>query len=189
MNTLEVVKEVVAEQSREVFYIHRGITLNQVDQLIAFTQAEIDQVKLDGDGQRFMSRQQYEVWKRKRRMVYSLTDCARENGNFCGIFWAGQKELPPRTDYLETLDPKFYQHTYAFRLYGCARGQGLSHIILSTCMGDYISRLVLPLGSWLEVSGSNPAALHMDQKMGYRIVSGLNEQGRLVLARIYQESG
>ncbi len=185
MNTHEIVK-VVVEQSQESFYIHSGLTSRHVDSLIAFTRIETDPIKLDGDEYRFMSLEQYETWKQKGRAVYALTDRVDEDGNLYGIFWAGQKELPQRTDYTEYLDPKFYQHTYAFRLYGSARGKGLSHPILTICMDDYVSRLKLPVGAWLEVSGVNPAALRMDQKMGYKIVSGLNDQGRLILARTYQ---
>ncbi|MBI2597457.1 hypothetical protein HYW41_04835 [Candidatus Daviesbacteria bacterium] len=132
-----------------------------------------------------MSLEQYEAWGQKGRTTYVLTDSVDDAGDLCGIFWAGQKELPHRTDYTESLDPKFYQHTYAFRLYGPARGKGLSHAVLTVCMGDYVSRLTLPVGAWLEVNGLNPPALRMDQKMGYRVVSGLNDQGQLILARRY----
>lgn len=186
MSTPEIIKQVVAERSKESFYIHSGITPDQVDQLIAFTRAETDPIKLDGDEERFMSQQQYEIWRQKGRTIYTLTDTEDNKGNLRGIFWVGQKELPQRTDYTESLNPKFYQHTYAFRLYDSARGKGLSHIILNICMNDYVSRLTLPVGAWLEVSGLNPPALRMDQKMGYKIVSGLNNQGRLILARRYE---
>lgn len=120
MSTHEAPKEVTSEQSRETFYIHSGITSSQVDQLIAFTRAETDPIKLDGDEQRFMSLEQYETWGQKGRTIYTLTDSTDKGGNLCGIFWAGQKELPHRTDYTEPLDSEFYQHTYAFRLYGPA---------------------------------------------------------------------
>lgn len=185
MNTHEVLKEVITEKTQETFYIHSGITSSGVDQLIAFTRAEKNPINLDGDGERFMSLEQYETWRQKGRTIYTLTDSVDKESNLCGIFWAGQKELPQRTDYTESLDPKFYQHTYAFRLYGSARGKGLSHAVLSFCMGDYVSRLTLPVGAWLEVSGLNPPALRMDQKMGYRVVSGLNDKGRLIMARRY----
>lgn len=186
MSTHELVKVVIAEQSQESFYIHSGLTPNQVDQLIAFTRAEADLIKLDGDEQRFMSLGQYEVWRQKDRTVYSLTDSADKEGNLFGIFWAGQKSLPQRNDYTEFLDPEFYRYTYAFRLYGLVRGKGISHTVLTICMDDYLGRLTLPVGFWLEVGGVNPAALRMDQKMGYKVVSGLNDQGRLILARKYQ---
>ncbi|MBI2018105.1 hypothetical protein HYS96_00180 [Candidatus Daviesbacteria bacterium] len=112
MNTHEVLKEVIAEQTQESFYIHFGITLHQVNQLIIFTQIEKDPINLDGDEGRFMSPEKYEIWRQKGRTIYALTDRVDENGNLCGIFWIGQKELPQRTDYTESLDPRFYQHTY-----------------------------------------------------------------------------
>lgn len=90
MNTIEI----ISKQTQEYFYIHYGITLNQVDQLIAFTQAEKDQISLDGDENRFMSPEQYECWKQKGRAIYAITDRADKDGKLCGIFWAGQKELP-----------------------------------------------------------------------------------------------
>lgn len=53
-------------------------------------------------------------------------------------------------------------------------------------MGDYVGKRVLPVGAWLEVSGLNPPALRMDQKMGYRVVSGLDNGNRLIMAKEYQ---
>lgn len=150
-----------------------------------FTRGETNPIKLDGDEYRFMSLEQFNIWKIKGRSIYVVTDRFEDDGNLLGIFWAGQKELPQRTDYTECLDPAFYRHTYAFRLYGAARGQGISHAVLSVCMGDYIGKCVLPAGSWLEVSGLNPPALKMDQKMGYRVVTGLNDQGRLIVVRSF----
>lgn len=185
MNTYEILREVIARDTQQVFYIQFGLTQKHVNQLIMFTQAETDEIKLDGDEKRFMSLEQYAVWRQKGRAIYTLIDSIEEGGNLCGIFWAGQKDLPQRSDYTENLDREFYRHTYAFRLYGSARGHGLSHLVLSVCMNDYVGRLNLPIGAWLEVSGLNASALRMDQKMGYRVVSGLNNRGRLVLAREY----
>ncbi len=186
MNTHEALKEVRAKSAEEYFYIHPGITQDQVRQLIAITEAEKDPISLDGDEQRFTSLELYKAWKQKNRSIYALTDSLNNEGDLYGIFWAGKKTLPDRTDYLESLDPNFYQHTYAFRLYGAARGKGLSHPVLSFCMGNYIGNQTLPIGAWLEVSGLNQAALRMDQRMGYRVVSGVNEEGRLIMAREYR---
>jgi hypothetical protein len=186
MNTLEAIREVFAERSQAFFYIHSDLTPNQVKRLIAFTQAEDDPIKLDGDEGRFMSLEQYLAWRQKGRTIYALTDNAGREGNLAGIFWAGQKPLPVRNDYTTPLNPELYTYTYAFRLYGPARGIGISQTVLKTCIDDYVERLTLPTGFWLEVSGLNPAALHMDQKMGYKIASGLNDQNRLVLARSYE---
>lgn len=184
MNNSEILRVVTSERSGEAFYIHYGLTPKQIRELIAYTRVETDPIKLDGDNNRFMSLEQYEVWKQKERIVYALTN-SEDEGVLMGIFWAGRKELPVRVDYTEYLDPQFYQHTYAFRLYGSARGKGLSHAVLESCMADYTRKFTLPLGSWLEVNGSNPAALRMDQKMGYRVVSGLNDRGMQILARTY----
>lgn len=192
-----MLKEVTAK-SGQSFYIHRGILPNQVAELIGMTVIEKDPIKLDGDENRFKSRAQYNAWRQKGRAIYTLTDDVAGEGVLSGIFWAGVKHLPQRDDYalipgsefhwnvVTQRNPEFYRQTYAFRLYGQARGDGLSHPVLTACLDDYLSRLDKPVGFWLEVSGVNPAALRMDQKQGYEIVSGLNSEGRLVMARSYQ---
>ncbi len=183
MNRFEVA--IRPEGVNESFYIHPAITSSQIEQLIAFTQSETDPVKLGRDGQRFMSREQYEEWSKKGRTIYTLTDNIDAEGRLKGIFWAGEKELPDRADYSESLDPNFYRHTYAFRLYDSARGKGISHSVLSTCIDEYVSKLSLPVGFWLETSGANEVAIHMDEKQGFRVVSGKNDQGLVTLVREY----
>lgn len=181
----EFSKAIASNQSKELFFIHYGLTAKQLEQLIKFTNIEKDPINLDGDEERFKTLELYQIWRRKSRTIYSLSDRVGEDGNLGGIFWAGEKKLPDRDDYLEILDPEFYRYTYAFRLYDSARGKGLSYPVLSVCMDKYLNGLTLPLGFWLEVSGLNPPALRMDQKMGFKIVSGLNNQNRLILARKY----
>lgn len=170
---------------------------SQVAELIVMTTLEKDPVKLDGDENRFKSMNQYKDWRQKGRSIYTLTPDPKGEGPLNGIFWAGEKLLPHRDDYvmpagselhwnmITMRNPEHYRQTYAFRLYGAARGDGLSHSVLSACLEDYVGRLQKPVGFWLEVSGVNPPALRMDQKQGYEIVTGLNPEGRLVMARSY----
>ncbi len=175
------------EGANESFYIHPGITPRQVEQLIAFTQSETDPIKLGRDGQRFMSQEQYQEWANKGRTVYTLTDNGDSEGNLRGIFWAGEKPRPNRLDYREPLDPDLYRYTYAFRLYDSARGKGISYPVLSACIDEYVATLPLPAGFWLETNGANDVAIHMDQKQGFKVVSGIGNQGLVILAREYSK--
>lgn len=180
-------KELIAKNSQEPFYIHRGLIPKHEDQLIVYTQSETDPVNLDNDQDRFMTREKLEIWKRKGRTVYVLTDRFDEDGDLRGIFWAGEMLLPEREDYTEPLDRETYRYTYAVRLYGSAKGEGLSHEFLSECIGDYRSGLTRPGGFWVEVNVLNPRALHMDQKMGLKIVSPPDDKGQIVLAGKVEE--
>lgn len=182
MTQIETFRSKAPESDSELFILQQGIEESQIADLILYTQQEVDPIKLDGDEYRFMTREQYDEWRRKGREIYTLNT---PKGTLRGIFWAGKKPLPDRDDYTVVLNPDDYQHTYAFRLYDSARGKGISHNVLQTCMTDYLHRFQTPIGFWLEVSGLNPAALHMDQKMEFKIASGKNNEGRLILINTY----
>lgn len=166
------------------FYIHTGITPKQIRQLIAFTKAE--KGPMTRDKKRFMSKDQYEKWADKGRTIYTVTDSRLKDGNLRGIFWMGEKLLPERPDYKEYIDPNFYRYTFALRLYGPARGKGLSQLVLDECVRRFISNLTLPIGVWLETDKENAISLRMAQKEGARIVSGF-DQSHVILVKEYSK--
>lgn len=177
--------KITSEKSQETFFIHEGITQEQIDQLVAFTKLEND---LTRDIDRFGSRGLYEKWVEKGRTIYSITDREEDNGDLKGMFWIGEKPLPERLDYTETLDPNFYRFTYAIRVYDSARGKSLSQTVIDNCISEFLFGKTLPVGVWLETNKDNAISIHMLKKQGARIVSGPDRNNRIILVKEYQNT-
>ena len=107
------------ELNKDVF-IQQGILDCQIDQLIEYSNTDPDIKKNTTDPVRFKNRDLFNEWLKKGRIIYSLTD---KNKNLLGVIWFGQKDPPIK------LKANF---TFAIRIYGSARGQGLSQIFLKT---------------------------------------------------------
>lgn len=138
-------------------FIQQGILDCQIDQLINFSNSDPDIKKFTSDPIRFKNRQAFNQWLEHGRIIYTLID---QKNNLLGIVWFSQKESPLK------LAANF---TLAIRLYGLARGQGLSQVFLKTAFDDFINHKNKQKisGFWLQVSIDNLAAIRTYEKFGF----------------------
>jgi len=133
--------------------IVKGLSEKNIDQLIVFTNSDIDVQKNTSDLKRFASRQLWEAWQEKGRKMYAMID---DNDDLMGITWFG---------------PEGNGFTLAVRMYGNARGKGLSESFLRETMESYMQEPEYANAQnkdwWLEVSKDNLPAIKIYEKLGF----------------------
>jgi len=142
-------------------FVQQGILDHQINQLIEYSHSDPSVQKFTSDPKRFADLNSFHQWQQQGRIIYTLTDLSK---NLLGIIWFGQKDSP-----LKTIIANF---TFAIRIYGAARGQGLSQEFMKIVFNDLQknhqdSQIT---GFWLETSSNNFAAIHTYQKFGFKTV-------------------
>jgi len=143
--------------NKDVF-VQQGIIDCQIDQLIEYSHTDPNVKKFTSDPTRFQNRNTFNKWLEQGRLIYTLID---KQNNLLGIIWFGQKEPPIQ------MDANF---TFAIRIFGPARGQGLSQIFMKTAFVDLLKNQAKSkiTGFWLETSVDNFAAIHTYEKFGFK---------------------
>jgi ribosomal protein S18 acetylase RimI-like enzyme len=152
-------------------FIQQGIIDCQISQLIENSQTDIEVKKFTSDPIRFKDHQSFSQWLQQGRIIYTLID---KNNNLLGIVWFGQKDPPIKVN---------ANFTFAIRIYGPARGQGLSQIFMKTAFDDLLKNKKKSkiTGFWLETANENFAAIHTYEKFGFKKVSELDGKTIMVL--------
>ena len=141
-------------------FIQQGILDCQIDQLIEYSSTDSNVKKFTSDPQRFANKETFFQWQQQGRIIYTLTD---DYKNLLGIIWFGQKDPPIKVK---------ANFTFAIRIYGSARGQGLSQEFMKIVFADLLKNQKDShiTGFWLETSVENTAAIHVYQKFGFKTV-------------------
>lgn len=141
-------------------FVQQGILDCQIHQLIEYSHTDLDVQKFTSDSTRFKDLHSFKNWLIQGRIIYTLTD---KNKNLLGIVWFGQKEPP--------VDIKA-NFTFAIRIYGSARGQGLSQEFMKIAFNDLQNKTEKTkiTGFWLETAINNLAAIHTYEKFGFKKV-------------------
>jgi len=139
-------------------FVQQGILDCHIDQLVDYSQSDSDIKKFTSDTKRFNSKESFFEWQRQGRIIYTLVD---EQQNLLGIIWFGQKDPPI------SINANF---TFAIRIYGSARGQGLSQGFMKVAFDDLQKNQTHShiTGFWLETSVDNFAAIHTYEKFGFK---------------------
>jgi len=153
-------------------FVHQGILDCQIDQLIEYSQTDPDIQKFTSDKTRFADKNSFTKWQQQGRIIYTLGDSQK---NLLGIIWFGQKE-----PLLENIKANF---TFAIRIYGPARGQGLSQEFMKITFSDLQTNPQNSqiTGFWLETSRDNLAAIHSYQKFGFKTISSPNKNNKIIM--------
>jgi len=151
------------------FKIKKGISEKQIEQLIEYSLTDESVGKFTSDKERFKDRQAFNEWRKKGREIMVMTN---DDGDLLGITWLGLKDLPER-NYKIKIDPKKYKKSFAIRIYGEARGKGLAIGFMKECLKED--------NVWLEVSDDNLAAKALYSKFGFRQVSEVDENGKIIM--------
>ena len=158
------------ELNKDIF-IQQGILDCQIEQLIEYSNTDPEIKKFTSDPTRFKDHDAFNQWLKKGRIIYSLID---QNKNLLGIIWFGQKDPPIK------LKANF---TLGIRIYGLARGQGLSQIFMKTTFDDLLKNQPKSqiTGFWLQVSTNNIAAIRTYEKFGFKKVDQVGDKALMVL--------
>ncbi len=156
------------EFDKDIF-IKQGILDCQIHQLIEYSHTDADVKKFTSDSIRFKDINSFKTWLTQGRIIYTLAD---QNHNLLGIIWFGQKDPPI------DIPANF---TFAIRIYGSARGLGLSQQFMKTAFADLLEKQKPSLitGFWLETSIDNFAAIHTYEKFGFQKISSID--GRQIM--------
>ncbi len=152
-------------------FVQQGILDCQIQQLIDYSQTDSDVKKFTSDPKRFADKNAFSQWQQQGRIIYSLTN---DHQNLLGIIWFGQKDPPLN------IPANF---TFAIRIYGSARGQGLSQEFMKIAFTDLLknqkdSKIT---GFWLETSSDNFAAIHTYEKFGFQTIDQQDGKNLMVL--------
>lgn len=152
-------------------FIKQGILDCQVDQLINYSQTDPDVKKFTSDSVRFRDLSSFKKWLIQGRIIYTISDI---NQNLLGIIWFGQKNPPIDVN---------ANFTFAIRIYGAARGHGLSQNFMKTAFTDLLqnqkqSRIT---GFWLATSKNNFTAIHTYEKFGFKKNGEIDGENIMVL--------
>jgi len=154
-------------------FVQQGILDCQIDQLIEYSNTDSNIQKFTSDKTRFADKDTFHQWLLKGRIIYTLID---KNKNLLGIIWFGPKNPPIK------LDSK-YNFTFSIRIYGLARGQGLSQEFTKITFKDLLKNQPKSqiTGFWLETSKDNFPAIHTYQKFGFKTVSSPDYSNKIIM--------
>ncbi|HKB88047.1 MAG TPA: GNAT family N-acetyltransferase [Patescibacteria group bacterium] len=165
------------------FGVSSRISNLQIDQLIYYSNTDSVIRKFTSDAKRFLNRSSYEKWK-KERNVYILSD---NSNDLFGIVWFGEKEIPKKK-FIYKFDSSKYGITFAVRIYGEARGKGLSANFIEEAMRLYKRsedfKKIKNQCIWLETNKDNLPAINSYKRVGFEQVSEPDNEGRILMAKL-----
>lgn len=163
-----------------VVKVKEGISQKQIRRLVQYSRTDPVIGKFTSDRRRFSDVNVFYKWFGKGRMIYTL--CGRGD-ELLGIVWFGKKPLPKRK-YDKRVKPERYRFTLAVRLYGKARGKGISGSFLEECMGLFKETAGYKKGRkgiWVVVSEDNAKAIKIYAENGFTKVTTPNTKGKIIM--------
>jgi ribosomal protein S18 acetylase RimI-like enzyme len=184
------------------------LTDKHIDQLIAYsTDTEDEGVQNNtSDKKRFKDREAVLHWREKGRSTTIITN---DEGDLLGLSWMGAEDIHVgesdlQTDFViatetrETVrafNPSQYGVTFAIRVYGEARGKGLSSRLTKRAerqfkKTDAYKALLVDgkIHPWLEVSAENTPAVRSYRKSGYVEATAPNDDGKILMIQKAERS-
>lgn len=162
--------------------IKEGLTDNQINQLVDYTNNDLDIQKLTTDKTRFYNFESAKKWfEEKKVKTFVLTD---NNQKLLGVIWFHKMDMP-KYEYLNNLNPDDFRFTFGVRLYGSARGRGLAVDFWQKCWEqfqvteDYKSSD--KKGLWLGTHVDNFKAISLYHKLGFAEVNNSKKDNRVVM--------
>jgi ribosomal protein S18 acetylase RimI-like enzyme len=132
--------------------VSKGITAQQVEELIDLTGRDIDVQKYTRDSERFKNEDLFQKWK-IGKTIYTLSD---SKNSLLGIIWFEKKVLP---------EAKEVHFTFAIRVYPPARGKGFAKNFMEEAFSDFGKS-----GIWLSTKEDNTKAVNLYKSFGFKIL-------------------
>ncbi len=147
--------------------IETTITDSQIDELIYHSTNDQQVIIKTSDPTRFKDRQAFNDWLQNKPSLYVLTDATSK---LLGFAWVQKLSNP--------LIQSEFDTTAAIRLYGDARGKGLSSWFLDEALTNYGEA-----NYWLRTSSDNVSAIKTYERLGFEIVSSPDKENKMILVR------
>ncbi len=147
--------------------IETSLTEEQIDELIHHSTNDQEVISKTSDAARFKDRQAFETWLQSEPSLYVLTN---ESNKLLGLAWV-QKMVCP-------LNQAEFDTTAAIRLYGEARGKGLSKWLLGEALKSFGNS-----NYWLRTSSDNVSAIKTYERLGFKIASSPDKENKIILTR------
>ena len=146
------------------FIFKHGLTKSQIDELIHYSNTDKQVLSFTSDKTRFANREAFDNWFRTNPVIYTLSD---KDGKLCGLIWFQEISLKDHPE---------FDITFAIRLYGQARGKGLSLDFMKKAFKDF-----KPQNVWLQCSADNLPAVTLYKKFGFELVSEPDKNGKIIM--------
>lgn len=167
----------------ELLTVNKGLTDDQINQLIQYANTDKVVAAHSSDPQRFKNREKYDNWLEKGRFIYSMVD---NKEKLLGIVWFGKSIFPniKLNSEFSDLDTESYGITFALRIYDEARGNNIAKKLTAAAFTAYLAsedyRNAGGNGIWLETSEENVAAVKTYNTL-FKQVSDPDEKGKIVM--------
>ncbi len=162
------------------FKVIEGIGARQVEKIIVLSKSDTAIINYTTDATRFKDTNSFEKWRKKKRTIYTLVD---QDNNLLGIVWFGEKKFP-KIERLYKFDKDPYGITFAIRLYGKARGVGLSNWFMKKVFDRFEAsseyKKAKRKGFWLETMKSNVPAVKTYKRFGFKKV-GETDKDKIIM--------
>lgn len=165
--------------------VKTGITKLEVDELINYARTDENIKKYTSDNIRFKSRESYESWLKKGRIIYTLSKLNK----LLGIAWLGEENLPKTKQFIENIRYDDFGLTFAVRIYGEARGKHLSGKFIKSVLDAFVKSADFSKfkkkGIWLHTTADNTAAVKAYQRIGFVLVTKPDEKNNILMVLFY----
>lgn len=158
------------------YIIKKGLSEKQISELIEYANTD-EGLKFTSDPKRFKNRESFDNFSKDIIEYYALTN---ESDDLLGIIWFHDLDL-----YLNKENPSEYGISFAIRLYGEARGKGLSQPFTEEVLEDFKESEEYKSHPhnkiWLAVSPENEPAVKLYHKLGFKDLKIDKEHNKLLM--------
>ena len=158
------------------YTISTSLTQAQIQELVTYSTSDSVLAKWTSDTSRFRSEEATNIWLQTNPEYIVLSD---HEGGLLGIAWLQSKPIPEYVKLHVDLEVGTqYEKTSGIRLYGSARGKGLSKWFYTKLFEQFHSPYI-----WAQVSDDNTASKRLHEKMGFIQVSKPDDHNKIILVR------
>lgn len=173
------------------YIIKKGLSEKQISQLIEYAKSD-EGLKFTSDPKRFKDKQSFDEFSKEILAYYALTN---EADDLLGIIWfhdlpviPAKGGIQPEDNWMPDQvrdDMEDYGISFAIRLYGEARGKGLSQPFTEEVLEDFYESEEYknhPHNKiWLAVSPENEPAVKLYHKLGFKDLKIDEEHKKLLM--------